>query len=63
MTLQKSNKEKYNLIYKMINELSINEKCCVIIDLIEDMEIEFNEEMIVPLSVLLKAKKVVFENK
>lgn len=56
-----SSKEKYDLIYKMINELDENEKCNLITDLILDQELDQDEEMEVPKPIAKRADKVVFE--
>ena len=57
-----SSREKYDLIYKMINELDENEKCNLIGDLIEDMELSLDQEMVIPLPIVKKGSNVVFEN-
>lgn len=59
--MKASSKEKYDLIYKMINELDENEKCNLITDLILDQELDQDEEMEVPKPIAKRADKVVFE--
>ena len=60
--MTKSSREKYNLIYLMVNELTEDEKCKLIIDLIEDVEISLDREMDTPIQIRNKASKVIFDN-
>ncbi len=58
-----SSKEKYNIIYKMVNELNENERCYLIGDIIADIEISTNIEIETPSLIKKQAEHVVFDKK
>ncbi len=60
--MKTSSKAKYDLVMKMINEFTENEKCNIIMDMIEDIELDYGKSLKRPdLYIITKAHNVVFE--
>ena len=60
--MKTSSKEKYDLAMKMINEFTEEERCNIIMDMIEDIELSYGEELERPDTYIrTKAGNVVFE--
>ena len=38
--MKKSSKEKYDLVMKMINEFTEEERCSIIVDMVENVELD-----------------------
>jgi len=60
--MKNSSKEKYDLVMNMIGYFTENERCNIIMDMIEDIELDCGEELKRPdLYIRTRAHKVVFE--
>ncbi len=60
--MKASSKEKYDVAMMVINSFTLEERCNIIMDMIEDIELDHGEELKGPDTYIrLKAIKVAFE--